>query len=141
VPLLLPHGWGAAAKISSVFAMACGSICDNMQQGQWTYAPRPVLATNPNRYNCCDAKARDPGAICFRIVGMAQMATLTFGGCKPDTTPPRGVLLRVLDRFAEWQMRHSHSVIRRIQRDAAVIDNVAQPSSVNDRSSISPCDR
>jgi hypothetical protein len=67
------------------------------------------------------------------------MATLTFGGCNsPQNTPPRGALLRVLDTLAEWQMRHSHSVIRRIQRDAAVINKVTQPSSTNERSSTKP---
>jgi hypothetical protein len=71
------------------------------------------------------------------------MATLTFGGCKPSQeTAPRGTLLRLLDTFAEWQMRHSHSVISRVQpNDAAVINSVTQPSSSNERSSTSPCDR
>ena len=70
------------------------------------------------------------------------MATLTFGGCKsPEKTAPRGALLRLLDTFAEWQMRHSHSVISRVQPDAAVINSVTQPSSANDRSSTKPCDR
>jgi hypothetical protein len=71
------------------------------------------------------------------------MATLTFGGCKPpEKTAPRGALLRLLDTFAEWQMRHSHSVISRVQpNDAAVINSVTQPSSSNERSSTRPCDR
>ncbi len=44
------------------------------------------------------------------------MATLTFPGCNsPEQRQPRGALLRLLDTLAEWQMRHSHSVIRRIQ--------------------------
>lgn len=70
------------------------------------------------------------------------MATLTISNCNSSgKTPPRGTLLRVLDTLAEWQMRHSHSVIRRIQPDAAVINSVTQPSSLKDRSSTSPCDR
>ena len=52
----------------------------------------------------------------------------------------RGMLLRWLDALAEWQMRHSHSVISR-QADKATIASVTQPSSVNERSSTSPCDR
>jgi hypothetical protein len=50
------------------------------------------------------------------------------------------MLLRWLDALAEWQMRHSHSVISR-QADKATITSVTQPSSVNERSSTSPCDR
>ena len=50
----------------------------------------------------------------------------------------RGVLLRLLDTLAEWQMRHSHSVIRRAQADNATMTGVTQPSSANDRSSTIP---
>jgi hypothetical protein len=53
--------------------------------------------------------------------------------------PHRGALLRMLDSWAAWQMRHSHQVISRIQ--PAVMTSVTQPSSVNERSSTSPCDR
>jgi hypothetical protein len=77
----------------------------------------------------------------FRSVGMAHMAPFAYG-CKPsDPLPSRGILLRMLDTFAEWQMRHSHSVISRGQADSATISGVTQPSSTNERSSISPCDR
>jgi hypothetical protein len=55
-----------------------------------------------------------------------------------NSSPPRGVLLRMLDTLAEWQMRHSHSVISRAQ--PAVMTSVSQPSSENDRSSTRPCD-
>jgi hypothetical protein len=70
------------------------------------------------------------------------MAALTLPSCNaPEKRQPRGALLRLLDTLAEWQMRHSHSVIRRIQPDAAVISSVTQPSSANARSSTKPCDR
>ena len=59
----------------------------------------------------------------------------------PDPAPARGTLLRWLDALAAWQMRHSHKVISRVQADSATITGVTQPSSANDRSSISPCDR
>jgi hypothetical protein len=74
-------------------------------------------------------------------VGKAHMNALTFGNSKsPESMPPRGKLLRWLDTLAEWQMRHSHSVISRAQADKATITSVAQPSSVNERSSTRPCD-
>ncbi len=70
------------------------------------------------------------------------MAALAFGGCKsPDLAPRRGALLRWLDALAERQMRHSLSVISRAQTDRATITGVTQPSSANERSSTSPCDR
>jgi len=69
------------------------------------------------------------------------MAALIFPGCNSPETPRRGGLLRLLDAMAEWQMRHSHDVISRIQPEAATIDSVTQPSSANERSSTSPCDR
>jgi hypothetical protein len=70
------------------------------------------------------------------------MAALTSGeGKSPDSAPARGTLLRMLDRLAEWQMRHSHSVISRAQAESATSSNVIQPSSANERSSTSPCDR
>jgi hypothetical protein len=70
------------------------------------------------------------------------MAGLTCHGSNPpNSAPARGALLRALDRFAEWQMRHSHQVISRAQADKATIIGVNQPSSTNERSSISPCDR
>lgn len=59
----------------------------------------------------------------------------------PDPAPARGTLLRWLDTLAAWQMRHSHRVISRVQPDSATITGVVQPSSANDRSSTSPCDR
>jgi hypothetical protein len=57
----------------------------------------------------------------------------------PEAMPRRGTFLRWLDTFAEWQMRHSHSVISR-QAERATITNVTQPSSANERSTTSPCD-
>ena len=70
------------------------------------------------------------------------MAGLTCHGSNPpQSAPPRGALLRMLDRLAEWQMRHSHSVISRVQTDNATMTGVTQPSSANERSSTSPCDR
>lgn len=70
-------------------------------------------------------------------VGKAHMNTLTFDNS--NSPEPRGKLLRVLDTLAEWQMRHSHSVISRAQADAT-ITSVTQPSSKNECSSTSPCD-
>ncbi len=68
-----------------------------------------------------------------------HMAALTLGGCKsPETTPPRGALLRWLDSLAEWQMRNSHRVISRAQTDNATMIGVNQPSSGNDRSRTKP---
>ena len=70
------------------------------------------------------------------------MAALAFGRSdSPESGPRRGVLLRVLDILAEWQMRHSHHVISRSQPLNATISGVNQPSSGNERSNISPCDR
>lgn len=66
------------------------------------------------------------------------MNTMTFNNS--NCQQPRGTLLRMLDTLAEWQMRHSHSVIARTQADAT-ITSVTQPSSANERSSTSPCDR
>jgi hypothetical protein len=70
--------------------------------------------------------------------GKSHMAGLTCNS--PETKPPRGALLRMLDTLAEWQMRHSHRVISRTQADSATMTGVTQPSSVNERSSTSPCD-
>ena len=58
----------------------------------------------------------------------------------PEVVPSRGALLRMLDTLAEWQMRHSHSVISRVQTDNATMTGVTQPSSANERSSTRPCD-
>ena len=58
-----------------------------------------------------------------------------------EPAPSRGRVLRLLDTLAAWQMRHSHEVIARVHTDSATITGVNQPSSVNERSSISPCDR
>lgn len=71
------------------------------------------------------------------------MAALTIGGPgNPDTdTDSRGMLLRLLDALAAWQMRHSYCVISRSQLRNATMTGVTQPSSSNERSSISPCDR
>jgi hypothetical protein len=111
-------------------------ICDNMQQGQGTHAIAPMLGARKNRYRGCNARpVTGGGRISQR--GDSQMAALTFGD-SPETAPPRGALLRLLDTLAEWQMRHSHSVISRIQPEAATISSVTQPSSANERSSTSP---
>ena len=58
----------------------------------------------------------------------------------PETVPPRGALLRWLDTFAAWQMRHSHEVISRVQSDRATMTGVTQPSSATERSTNIPCD-
>ena len=70
------------------------------------------------------------------------MNAIPFRGFKsPDAGPERGALLRLLDTLAEWQMSHAHSVISRVQADSATISGVTQPSSSNERTSTSPCDR
>ena len=85
----------------------------------------------------CEARAI--GNDDFVNRGDSQMAALTFGGQNsPDSAPHRGALLRLLDTLAEWQMRHSHSVINRIQADNATMIGVVQPSNTNERSSTSP---
>ena len=65
------------------------------------------------------------------------MAALTCEQCNSPEAD-RGALLRLLDTLAEWQMRHSHTVIRRVQTDNATITGVTQPSSANERSSTIP---
>jgi hypothetical protein len=70
------------------------------------------------------------------------MAALTIdgiGGRRPGAH--RGLLLRLLDALASRQMRHSYRAIRRAQTLKAVTTGVTQPSSLNERSSISACDR
>jgi hypothetical protein len=70
------------------------------------------------------------------------MATCTFADCNsPEATERRGFLLRFMDALAESQMRHAHRLISRGQALSATMTSVTQPSSVNERSSTSPCDR
>jgi hypothetical protein len=70
------------------------------------------------------------------------MATLTYGDPNsPESTPRRGALLRVLDAWAEQQMRRSHHQINRRQARNATRTSVTQPSNANVRSNIKPCDR
>jgi len=70
------------------------------------------------------------------------MPALAYRNCdQPQATPSRGRLLRLLDTWAAWQMNHSHQVISRGHTDSATMTGVTQPSSVNERSSTSPCDR
>ena len=67
------------------------------------------------------------------------MATLACRTSEPPEAPPdRGAFLRMLDTLAEWHMRQSHRVISRAQPLSATMTGVNQPSSGNDRSSISP---
>jgi hypothetical protein len=68
-------------------------------------------------------------------------AAICNGPHPADDTPHRGVLLRMLDTLAAWQMNYSHEVISRVQTLNASMTGVTQPSSANDRSSTSPCDR
>ena len=70
---------------------------------------------------------------------MAALAIDESNSSQP--TPRRGVLLRVLDALAEWQMRQSHRVISRGQSRRATTTGVNQPSSASERSSTKPCDR
>jgi len=121
--------------------MAYKEGCDNMQQAQWTHAEAALLARQ-GIDNLAGAEARESGAGGIREREEGQMAPLAYSGCEhPNPMPSRGVLLRMLDTFAEWQMRHSHSVISRVQTDNATMTGVTQPSSANERSSTSPCDR
>jgi hypothetical protein len=70
------------------------------------------------------------------------MAACTFADCNsPEATERRGILLRLMDALAESQMRHSHRLISRGQALNATITSVIQPSSTNERSSTSPCER
>jgi len=70
------------------------------------------------------------------------MPALAYRNCdQPQATPSRGRLLRLLDTWAAWQLRHSHQIISRGQTDNATITGVTHPSSANERSSTSPCDR
>ena len=70
------------------------------------------------------------------------MGALTFEDAgMPDPSAPRGWLLRWLDALASWQMRHSYCAIKRNQTASATMTGVNQPSSTNERLSISPCDR
>jgi hypothetical protein len=70
------------------------------------------------------------------------MGALTFEDAgMPEPSAPRGWLLRWLDAMASWQMRHSYCVISRHQALSATMTGVNQPSSTNERSSTSPCDR
>ena len=112
-----------------------------MQQGQWTYASLPLLMEPQNRYYVAMRKFAGSGPTLPQR-GDSHMAALTFADSNsPESAPSRGALLRWLDTLAEWQMRHSHSVISRVQADNATMTGVTQPSSANERSSISPCDR
>ena len=79
------------------------------------------------------------------------MAALFAGrSSSPESTPRRGMLLRLADALAERQMRHSYCVISRssrsrifgrAQRDNATMIGVNQPSSTMARSSTSACER
>ena len=70
-----------------------------------------------------------------------MVAALCDGPHSVDADPHRGALLQLMDALAAWQMRHSHQVISRTQALKATMTGVTQPSSVNERSSTSPCDR
>ena len=59
----------------------------------------------------------------------------------PGDAAPRGALLRWIDAFAEWKMRDSMRAIGRAQARGACRSSVVQPSSRNERSSTSPCER
>ena len=109
-----------------------------MQQGQRSYASLPLLM-EPRiviMLHCGNAERRQ-----LRKLD-SQMASFRHRHlASPEPTPSRGRVLRLLDTLAAWQMRHSHEVIARVQTDSATITGVNQPSSANERSSISPCDR
>ena len=67
------------------------------------------------------------------------MATLAFRTPdSPEAAPDRSGFLRLLDALAEWHMQQSHRVISRAQPLSATMTGVNQPSSGNERSSISP---
>ena len=96
----------------------------------------------PRHYDAATPNGPTRAAVRPRPGGDAHMNALIVGNCNgPDAARQRGALLRWLDTLAEWQMRHSYSVISRGQTDKATITSVTQPSSANERSSTSPCDR
>ena len=68
-------------------------------------------------------------------------AALCQGSHTANDEPHRGLLLRLLDTLAAWQMNYSHEVISRVQALNANMTGVNQPSSLNERSSTNPCDR
>ena len=111
-----------------------------MQQGQGSYAPLPLLMEPQNRYYVAMRKL--VWETTTSATWISHMAALAL--CRPNSPEPSrraGALLRWLDTLAAWQMRHSHEVISRVQTDSATITGVTQPSSANERSSTSPCDR
>ena len=111
-----------------------------MQQGQGSYAPLPLLMDLEIgiMLQCGSASTGDAASATWD----SHMAALDIRRSIHRNRRLRaGALLRLLDTLAEWQMRHSHSVISRVQTDSATITGVTQPSSANERSSISPCDR
>ena len=70
------------------------------------------------------------------------MTALTIGDAgTPEPASTRGTLLRFLDALAAWQMHHFYCGISRGHTLKATMTGVTQPSSANERSSISPCDR
>jgi hypothetical protein len=72
-------------------------------------------------------------------IGVVNMAAIAIDGPdSPDETNHRGVLLRMLDALAEWQMRQLLRIIVRRQALKATMTGVTQPSSANERSSIIP---
>ena len=112
-----------------------------MQQGQGSYASLPLLMKPRIAIMLQCGNSRDRGRK-FPLGRDSHMAARILRRSKsPESAPSRGALLRWLDTLAEWQMRHSHSVISRVQADNATMIGVTQPSSTNERSSISPCDR
>ena len=112
-----------------------------MQQELGSYVPSLLLmGLGIGIMVRCEARAI--GNETFGNRGDSHMAALTLGGgSSPESAPRRGALLRLLDTMAEWQMRHSHSVISRVQADSATMIGVVQPSNTNERSSTSPLDR
>src|SRR5262249_42655025 len=126
-------------SFSACRSIGYGAICDNMQQGQGSYAPAPLLPKVRNE-QLHIAKGWRGAVRRTRPSGDAHMNTLTFGDCnhRPDSADQRGFLLRWIDNFAEWQMRHAYGVINRVQTDKATITSVTQPSNANERSSTKP---
>jgi hypothetical protein len=109
-----------------------------MPDGQGTHAPAP----GPNVARNLFVRVSVDRLHKFGAGEMGKMAALIIGDADaPEHAAPRGVLLRFLDTLAAWQIRHSYCLIRGRQARSATSTGVNQPSSTNERSSISACDR
>ena len=115
--------------------------CDIMQQAQWTHAPLPLLIGQRNRdYVALRKRLRGDSASQRRRAPWLRLHSRQSAPAESEPRPRR-------DCCACWtRWRHGRCAIRirvisRDQARSATITGVTQPSSANERSSISPCDR